>query len=109
MEQLSLRDTEIAIAESQTLQRFCRLDKKETISFQLIDQAHLALKPETWQSLNQFFAARMVAEEKINPEYVENEVMRLKLGGCLSATEVVLFYKMRRKRGFVSHMIALAD
>ena len=37
MEQLSLRDTEVAIAESQTLQKFCRLDKKETISFQLID------------------------------------------------------------------------
>ena len=73
MEQFSLRDTEIAIAESQTLQRFCRLDKKETISFQLIDQAHLALKPETRQSLNQFFAARMVAEEKINPDYVRSD------------------------------------
>ena len=73
MEQLSLRDTEVAIAESQTLQKFCRLDKKETISFQLIDQAHLALKPETWQSLNQFFAARMVAEEKINPDYVRSD------------------------------------
>ena len=73
MEQLPFRDTEVAIAESQTLQKFCRLDKKETISFQLIDQALLALKPETWQSLNQFFAARMVAEEKIDPDYVRSD------------------------------------
>jgi len=73
MEQLSLRDTEVAIAESQTLQKFCRLTTKETISFQLIDQAHLALKPETWQSLNRFFATRMVAEEKINPDYVSSD------------------------------------
>jgi IS5 family transposase len=73
MEQLSLRDTEVAIAESKTLQNFCRLDKKETISFQLIDQAHLAIKPETWQSLNRFFATRMVAEEKINPDFVRSD------------------------------------
>jgi hypothetical protein len=33
IEQLPCRDTEVAIAESQTLQKFCRLDKKETISF----------------------------------------------------------------------------
>jgi len=73
MEQLPLRDTEVAIAESMTLQRFCRLDKKETISFQLISQAHLAISPETWQSLNGFFATRMVAEEKINPDYVRSD------------------------------------
>jgi IS5 family transposase len=73
MEGLSLRDTEIAIAESVTLQRFCRLDKKETISFQLIDRAHLALSPQTWQSLNGFFADRMVAEKKINPDYVRSD------------------------------------
>jgi IS5 family transposase len=72
-EQHSLRDTEVAIAESQTLQRFCRLDKKETISFQLIDQAFLALKPETWQLLNRYFAARMVAEEKINTDFMRSD------------------------------------
>ena len=73
MEKLSFRDTEVAIAESQTLQKFCRLTTKETISFQLIDQAHLAIKPATWQSLNRFFAVRMVAEEKINPDYVRSD------------------------------------
>jgi len=73
LECLSLRDTEIAIAESTTLQRFCRLDKKETISFQLIDQTHLALSPQTWQSLNEFFATRMVTEKKIDPDYVRSD------------------------------------
>jgi len=73
MEGFTFRDAEIAIAESVTLQRFCRLDKKETISFQLIDQAHLALTPTTWQTLNEFFAARMVTEEKINPNLVRSD------------------------------------
>ena len=73
MEQLPLRDTEIAIAENITLQRFCRLDKKETVSFQLIDRASLALSPETWQNVNICFAHRMVQEEKINPDYVRSD------------------------------------
>ena len=73
MEQLSLRDTEVAIAESLTLQRFCRLHKKETVSFQLIDRALLAISPETWQSFNAAFAARMVAEKKIDPAYVRSD------------------------------------
>ena len=73
MENLSLRDTEIEIAERPTLQRFCRLDKKETISFQLIDQAFLALTPEAWQDINGFYAIRMVAEEKIDPDYVRSD------------------------------------
>ena len=47
IEGLSLRDTEISIAESVTLQRFYRLDKKETVLFQLIDRAHLALSPQS--------------------------------------------------------------
>jgi len=73
MKHLSFRDAEVAIAESPTLQKFCRLTTKETISFQLINQAHLALSPETWQSLNGIFATRMVAEEKINPDHVRSD------------------------------------
>ena len=73
MESLKLRETEIAIAERPTLQRFCRLDQKETISFQLIDMAHLALSPEAWQDINGFYATRMVKEEKITPDYVRSD------------------------------------
>jgi IS5 family transposase len=73
LEGLDFRDAEIEIAEKTTLQNFCRLDKKNTISFQLINQASLALSPETWQNVNRFFAARMVAEEKICPDYIRSD------------------------------------
>jgi IS5 family transposase len=73
LEELDFRDAEVEIAEKTTLQNFCRLDKKYTISFQLIDQACLRLSPETWQDVNRFFAARMVAEEKICPDYVRSD------------------------------------
>jgi len=73
LEKLDFRDAEVEIAEKPTLQNFCRLDKKITISFQLINQASLHLSPETWQHLNHFFAARMVAEGKINTDYVRSD------------------------------------
>ena len=73
MEGLDFRGAEIEIAEKLTLQNFCRLNKKTTISFQLIDQASIALSAETWQHLNRFFADRMVAEEKINVDYIRSD------------------------------------
>ena len=73
MENLSFIDTEIAIAENRTLQNFCRLHKKDTISFQLIAQATVRLSPETLQSINGTFASRMVAEEKINPAFTRSD------------------------------------
>lgn len=73
MEGLTYIGTEIAIAENRTLQNFCRLDKKETMSFQLIAQATLRLSPETLQSINGSFAIRMVAEEKIHPDFTRSD------------------------------------
>lgn len=73
MQNLDYRDAEVLIAEMPTLQNFCRLDKKETISFQLICQASLRLSGEVWQNINGFFADRMVAEGKINPDYVRSD------------------------------------
>jgi len=73
LERLDFRSAEIDISEKLTLQNFCRLYKKTTISFQLIDQASIALSPETWQHLNCFFADRMVAEEKINVDYIRSD------------------------------------
>jgi IS5 family transposase len=73
LEGLDFRSTEIEIAEKMTLQNFCRLDKNNSISFQLINQASLALSLETWQRVNHFFAARMIAEEKICTDYVRSD------------------------------------
>ena len=73
MQNLSHIDAEVLIAEMPTLQNFCRLDKKETISFQLICQASLRLSGAFWQTVNTCFAQRMVQEEKINPDFVRSD------------------------------------
>jgi len=73
LEGFTFRDAEVAIAEMKTLSRFCRLDKKETISFQLINQAHHALSPETWQAINGLFATRMISEGKVTTDYIRSD------------------------------------
>jgi IS5 family transposase len=73
LETLSFVRAEVAIGVNSVLQNFCRLDKKDTISAQLIDQASLALSPETWQNINRVFAHRMVQEAKINPERIRTD------------------------------------
>jgi IS5 family transposase len=66
IEGMSYRDTTVRIAESITFQNFCRLGKKETINHTLLCSAFNALTPETWRTINQFYAIRMTHEEKIN-------------------------------------------
>jgi len=60
----------IAIAESITLQKFCRLFHKETINGSLLCQAAGRLSPDTWRNFNTWFAHRMIAEGKITPEII---------------------------------------
>lgn len=42
------REVSVRIAESETLQSFCRLLKKPTIDFTLLNKAFGAIQPETW-------------------------------------------------------------
>jgi IS5 family transposase len=67
---VKFREAEKIIAFSWLLQDVCRLDKKETISFQLINQASCAISPETWQNINHAFAIRMKAEGKITTDHL---------------------------------------
>jgi IS5 family transposase len=73
IEGMSYRDTTVRIAESITLQNFCRLDKKETINPMLICSAFNAITPETWQTINQFYAIRMTHEEKITIDNIRTD------------------------------------
>jgi len=67
---LTWRGTTIAIAESNTLQNFCRLSKKETINPYLICLAANHLSPETWRNINTLFGYHMIDAGKITPETV---------------------------------------
>jgi IS5 family transposase len=65
-EGLDYREASIRIAESETLQNFCRLIKKRSIDFTLLNKAYCAIRPETWESINNFLGLRAVADEAIS-------------------------------------------
>jgi len=70
IEAVPYREATLRIAESQTLQNFCRLDKKETINHSLLCAAFKALSPETWETINRCFATRMKHEKKISVDNI---------------------------------------
>ncbi len=67
------RETSIRIAESETLQNFCRLLKKPTIDFTLLNKAFGAIQPETWEMMNHVLALGAVADEVISVEHVRTD------------------------------------
>jgi len=60
-EGLDYREASVRIAESDTLQNFCRLIKKPTIDFTLLNKAYGAIQPETWERMNHLLALGAVA------------------------------------------------
>jgi IS5 family transposase len=73
IEAMPYREATVRIAESITLQNFCRLDKKETINHSLLCSAFNAITPETWQTINQLFALRMKQEKKIDIDNIRTD------------------------------------
>jgi len=73
IEALDYREVSIRIAESKTLQNFCRLLDKETINHSLICQAFKALSPTTWKHINQRFAKCMQQEKKITVDNIRTD------------------------------------
>jgi len=69
-EGLDYRETSVRIAESETLQSFCRLLKKPTIDFTLLSKAFSVIQPETWENINHLLALNAVSEELITVEHV---------------------------------------
>jgi IS5 family transposase len=67
------REASVRIAESETLQNFCRLLKKPTIDFTLLNKAFGALQPETWERMNHYLALGAVAEEAISTGHVRTD------------------------------------
>ena len=73
IEAVPYREAVVRIAESRTLQNFCRLTKKETVNHTLLCSAFNAITPETWQTINQLYAIRMKQEEKINIDNIRTD------------------------------------
>lgn len=69
-EGLDYREASVRIAESETLQNFCRLLKKPTIDFTLLSKAYGVLQPETWENVNHLLALNALSEELITVENV---------------------------------------
>ncbi len=72
-EGLDYREASIRIAESYTLQNFCRLIKKRTIDFTLLNKAFGAIRPETWEMMNHVLALGAVADETVSTEHIRTD------------------------------------
>lgn len=72
-EGLDYREASVRIAESETLQSFCRLIKKRTIDFTLLNKAFGVLQPETWEKINQLLGLKAVADEVISIDDVRTD------------------------------------
>ena len=67
------REASVRIAESETLQDFCRLIKKRTIDFTLLNKAYGALRPETWEMMNHALALGAVGDEAVSIEHIRTD------------------------------------
>ena len=67
------REASIRIAESDTLQNFCRLMKKRSIDFTLLNKAYCAIRPETWEAINHVLALRAVADQVISIDHLRTD------------------------------------
>ena len=72
-ESLDYREVSIRISESDTLHNFCRLIKKRSIDFTLLNKAYGAIRPETWETINQLLGLRAVADEVISIEHLRTD------------------------------------
>jgi len=72
-EGLDYRETSVRIAESETLQCFCRLRTKPTIDFTLLNKAFGVIQPETWEAINHLLALGAVSAESISIEHVRTD------------------------------------
>jgi IS5 family transposase len=72
-EALDYREASIRIAESDTLQNFCRLIKKRSIDFTLLNKAYGAIQPGTWEAINNQLAFSAVADETISIDHLRTD------------------------------------
>ena len=72
-EGLDYREASIRIAESETLQNFCRLIKKRSIDFTLLNKAFGAIRPKTWEAINQMLGLQAVADDVVSIDHLRTD------------------------------------
>jgi IS5 family transposase len=72
-EGLDYREASVRIAESETLQNFCRLRRKRTIDFTLLNKTYGVIRPETWEMMNHALALGAVADEAVSIDHVRTD------------------------------------
>jgi len=72
-EGIDYREASVRIAESETLQSFCRLLKKSTIDFTLLNKAFGVIQPATWENINHLLALNALSEELVTVEHVRTD------------------------------------
>jgi transposase, IS5 family len=72
-EGLPYRETVIFIAGNGFLQDFVRLRKKPVMDFTTLDKAFLAIRPETWKSLNEVLGITAAKEKMIDARVIRTD------------------------------------
>lgn len=73
LEGLSYRDTVIRIAESDFLQDFIRTRKKAVMDHTFLNRAFKAIRPATWQYVNDALAQRAVEAGRVDPGVIRTD------------------------------------
>lgn len=69
-EGLDYREASVRIAESETLQNFCKLVRKRTIDFTLLNKAFCAISPESWAKINHLLALDAMKDGLVSDDQV---------------------------------------
>jgi IS5 family transposase len=70
IEGFDYRQTSVWIAESETIQNFCRLLKKRTLDYTLLNKAFCAIRPETWEVINNLLAFAAVKDKAVSVDHI---------------------------------------
>jgi len=73
LEGIEYREASVRIAESETLQSFCRLIKQSTMDFTLINKAFCAIEPETWEEINHRLGLRAVEQGDVTLDHLRTD------------------------------------
>ena len=72
-EGINYREACIKISESTFLQDFCKLSMKGSIDYTLLCKAFNAIKPESWELINQHLALQSIKDKKINIDVIRTD------------------------------------
>lgn len=64
------REASLRIAESETLQNFCKLRQKKTIDYSLLNRAFCAIPKESWEKINHLLALDAMKKGRISNDQV---------------------------------------